>query len=138
MIFISFLSSCKTSTNHLINEFRAFSSYDPSWLFFNLENKIEVKVIDHIKTEVHCGTVAVASVSLVIDEKGEIFRVLDLCNLSDYRKDEFIILTPDIKSDFYVNVSYKVIINPKTNKKERFYLDKSIVKTTYAHIEKIR
>lgn len=137
LIFISILSSCKTSTNHLINDNRNFSSYDSSWIFFNLENTIDVKVIDHLKNQVHCGTVAVASVSLVIDEKGEIFRVLDLCNLSDYKKDELIRLNPTDKPDFNVSLPYRVFLNPQTNKRERFELDKNTLNTTYAHIEKI-
>lgn len=137
LIFISILSSCKTSTNYLINEFKPFSSYDPSWQFFNLENTIEVKVVDHIKNDAFCGTGAVASVTFVIDEQGEIFRVLDLCNLSDYKKGEFIKLIPSEKPDFHVSLPYRVFLNPKTNKRERFELDKNTLNTTYAHIEKI-
>jgi len=137
LIFISILSSCKTSTSHLINDNRNFSSYDSSWIFFNLENKIEVKVVDHIKNDAHCGIVAVASVTFVIDEREEIFRVLNLCNLTDYKKDELIRLNPTDKPDFNVSLPYRVFLNPQTNKRERFELDKNTLKTTYAHIEKI-
>lgn len=137
LIFISVLSSCKTSTNDSINDIRPFISYDPSWQFFNLENTIEVKVVDHIKNDILCGTGAVASVTFVIDEKGKTFRVLDLCNLSDYKKGEFIKLIPTEKPDFIVSLPYRVFLNPKTNKRERFELDKNTLNTTYAHIEKI-
>jgi len=76
-------------------------------------------------------------VTFVIDEKGEIFRVLDLCNLADYKKDELIILLPASKPEFKVSLPYKVFLNPQTNKRERFELDKNTLNTTYAHIEKI-
>lgn len=137
LIFIYVLSSCKTVTNHTNLQTESFSSYDSSWQFFNLENKIEVKVVDHIKNDALCGIGAFASVTFVIDEKGEIFRVLDLCNLSDYKKDELIRLNPTDKPDFHVSLPYKVFLNPQTNKRERFELDKNTLNTTYAHIEKI-
>lgn len=136
LIFISFLSSCKTKINDNQND-KNFSTYDNTWIFFNLNNSIKVKVLNHLKNEIHCGTVALASVTIVIDEKDNVFRVLDLCNLSDYKVDEYIILIPNEKPDFNVNLPYRFYINPDTKKREQFDIDKNTLKTTYAHIEKI-
>lgn len=137
IIFIIVLSSCRTVNNSKDLQTEYFSSSDASWQFFNLESAIEVKVIDHTKNNILRGTVAVASVTIVINHNGEIFRVLGLCNLSDYKKDELITLLPTSKPDFNVSLPYKVFLNPKTNKRERFEHDKNILNTTYAHIEKI-
>lgn len=116
---------------------RIFSTYDSSWYFFNLEDTINVKILNHLKNEFFCGIVTLASVSIVVDDKGNVFRVLDLCNMSDYAVNENIRLIPAEKPNFHVNLPYRFYINPITKKREQYEIDKKTLNTTYAYIEKI-
>ena len=107
-----------------------------NWEYFELENEIEVKIIDHIPAPALCGNFAFASVTIVKTKDGEIIRVLDLCNTSDYNVNEIVKVLMAKRPEFNVMLPHRMIKNTKTKQYEHFGNDVKILKTTYGYLPK--
>ena len=132
-LLLSFLFwSCKTSET---NENLLISSdLDAKWEYFELKKEIEVKIINHIPATAFCGSFAFASATIVETEIGEQIRIIDLCNMSNYKENEMVKVVPDKKPEFSVMIPHRISKNPITKQNEPSELDLKIVKTTYGRI----
>ena len=134
LLFILFICGCKTSQ---ISERLAINSNsDNNWEYFELENEIEAKIIDHLPAPALCGNLAFASVTIVQSKDGEIIRILDLCNTSNYNENEIVKILKAKKPEFNVMLPYRMIKNPKTKQYEYFENDVKILKTAYGYLPK--
>ncbi len=102
-----------------------------NWEYFDLEKVISVKIIRHLPSPALCGNFAFASVTIVKTNDGDTIRILDLCNVLDYKKNDTIKVLPQKKPAFSVMFPYIKIQNPTTNELETVNLDKRILKTAY-------
>lgn len=109
--------------------------YEDRWIYFDLPEPIEITVIDHASLKVHCGTVAVASVTIGYTEAKDTLRIFDLCNLKDFAKGEKIIITPAKRPGF--NVAYPTFHREdKDGKLLPHPNNVDVLKTTYGSIER--
>ena len=123
--------ACKTSqTNEKI-----IISSENNWNYFELENDIEAKIIDHLPAPALCGDLAFASVTIIETKEKEKIRILDLCNNSNYNKNQIVKVLTTKKPEFNVMVPHRMFKNQKTKQYEYFESDLKILKTAFDKIE---
>lgn len=110
-------------------------SYEKKWEYFKLTDTINVTIIHHLPAPAACGIIATASMTIVTTEKGDIFRIKDMCNISDiYKKVQTIKVAPAEKPPFGLTTPFTLTENPKTNKFEPSKFDLRVLKTTWGDI----
>lgn len=130
-VLFAALAACKTArytTNHTFN-----FDYRHNWKYFDLQDTITIKIISHLPAGVFCGTAAFASVSLAETSIGDTIRIISLCNMANYAKDQVLVVKPGERPNFFVNLPYTIIENPKTKKLEPISTDLTILRTTYGY-----
>jgi len=116
---------------------RAQNYIQEKWQYFTFNDTLTAKVIQHYPTKILCGTVAVASMTIVELNNGEIIRVLDLCGQSaELRQNQIIKITPAKKPEFKVSLPFIFEKNDLTNKIESKSkeFDLYILKTTWGNL----
>jgi hypothetical protein len=112
------------------------TSVRENWNYFTLKGKKTVSIVDHIPAAALCGTLAFGSITIVRDDRGEVFRVLDLCNSKDYKINQSIEIFPSSKPKFNVLLPYNYYINEKTKEDlSDLGYDKTILNTTWVIIK---
>lgn len=119
-------------SNYFKNQFDPSKDFMSSWIYFNLTDTIELKIIHHIPATMDCNDdIKTFSITIGTIQSGDTIRVLELCN----RAKNF-------------NFGYKVYIIPDDQPKEYYthpgvfvqgyqgqlrpsYYDTKILKTTY-------
>jgi hypothetical protein len=102
------------------------------WEYFQLEDTIVVKIIDHKPAFAFCGILATASMSIVETEKGDTIRVIDLCNTLDiYKKGQTLKVIPEDKPTFGVSLPFTFGQNTETTEFEYTGFDITVVRTTF-------
>ena len=107
-------------------------SYRDKWQIITFDDTIKLKVIEHQNAGVHCGTLATASITIGTF-KNDTIRVLNLCNLENYSKNEIVKFIPANKPDFSVVLPYSTTYNPENKKIIPGFYEKNILKTTYGY-----
>jgi len=112
-------------------------SISKKWKYFKLKQSEKAIVVDHTPIQALCGILAFASVTIVKNNKGETFRVLNLCNSKSFLPNELVILSPEKTPSFNVYFPKKYVVSTNGNKviQESNY-DETILQTTWASIEK--
>ena len=101
------------------------------WEYFQLEETITVKIIDHLPAFAACGVLATASMTIAQTENGDTIRILDLCNTSDiYKTGQTINVSPADKPPFGVSTPFTLTENPETKEFEPSGFDRTVVRTT--------
>ncbi|MGB0862718.1 MAG: hypothetical protein ACPG19_13675 [Saprospiraceae bacterium] len=112
------------------------NSFQCNWEFIELKDTSDATVILHSPTHVPCVFKATASVTIV-KIKNDTIRILDVCNLQDYKTGE------QIKVVSVSKPYYKVIIPTFFEEEDptfKTYIyrcneyDEKILKTTWGHI----
>ena len=115
-------------------------SYMNKWKYLRLKKTILVTILDHKPADVACGVLLTASETIVLTQKGDTIRILDLCNLNTYKKGQTVKIEPQkrlICEDKEKNcwaTPFTLIENPKTGKFEPNKYDVTVFKTTYGKI----
>ena len=105
------------------------------WEYFQLEDTIVVKIIDHIPAFAFCGVLATASMSIVETEIGDTIRVLNLCNTLDiYKKGQTLKIIPEDKPPFGVSLPLTFKQNTQTKEFEYTGFDITVVKTAWGSL----
>ncbi|MBW1654143.1 hypothetical protein [Flavobacterium quisquiliarum] len=115
-------------------------SIPKNWKYFELKQNEKAIIIDHIPIQILCGITAFASVTIVKNTKGDIFRVLNLCSLKKFTPNEQVNISPEKAPPFNVNFPKKYLIDSKSGNEiiqENNY-EKTILKTTWGSIEKTK
>ncbi|MEN2413462.1 hypothetical protein [Flavobacterium mesophilum] len=133
--FIIFILSIKIYSQNYSVEYS--DSIPKKWKYFELNQIEKAIVVDHTLIQVLCGAMTFASVTIVKNNKGEIFRVLDLCNSKKFAPNEDVLLSPEKTPSFNVYFPKKYVVSTNGNKviQESNY-DETISQTTWASIEK--
>ena len=76
-----------------------FGYYD-KWVYFELSNSITGKIINHQPADFGCGIWATASVTIVLTDKSDTIRVVDMCNMLRYKVGQIIKVIPRKKPSF--------------------------------------
>jgi hypothetical protein len=125
------LIGCKASKKSEIINFDY--SYQKNWKYFNLQDTINIKVIDHIPAEAFCGLIATASITIGETDKKDTIRIINLCNMDIYKKDKKIRFIPAKTPQFKVSLPFSKNFNYKTQKLDATIFDLNILKTTYGY-----
>lgn len=109
--------------------------YKHKWQYFKLEDTLVAKVIQHLPAPAYCGILATASITIVETQKGDIIRILDMCNVSNqYKAAQKIKIVPASKPSFGLATAVTLKENPKTKKLEPSDFDLSVLKTTWGSL----
>jgi hypothetical protein len=84
------------------------NSYQCKWTFFTLNDTIEGVIVKH-ERQTSCGGIATASLSIVKIDRDTI-RVLDLCNIEDYKVGQRVKIIPGAEPKFQVHIPSYIII----------------------------
>ena len=134
MLILFGLTQCKTPQNKFDSSMTDFGFRD-KWQYFNLQDTISAKIINHLPSAAHCGTLAFASVTLAETEKGDTIRILDLCNINkNYLVNQIVKISPAEKPNFNVSLPYTMAKNSISKKFEPISTDLKILKTTYGNL----
>lgn len=112
-------------------------SYRNKWQYFKLQDTLTVKVIDHLPAPAFCGILATASITIVETLRGDTYRIIDMCNVSDkYKKGQTIKVAPADKPPFGLATAFTLKENPKTKKIELLpsEYDLAVLKTTWGSL----
>lgn len=107
-------------------------SYQNEWKYFELKDTITVEIIKHLEAEAMCGTFAFGSISIVKNGNDTI-RIINLCNMTDYKLGDTVKFIPATKPDFNVHLPYSTILDPIEKKLKPSVFDLKIKKTTYGN-----
>jgi hypothetical protein len=105
-------------------------SYQKNWIYFKLTDTIEVKIIKHFPANFHCGTATSASLTIVKTKKGEIIRLLNICNLRNYNKNRIVKIISGIEPS-KVSLPFTQVKNKQTQLYEPSEFDSNILKTAW-------
>ena len=105
-------------------------SYQKNWIYFKLTDTIEVKIMKHFPANFLCGTATSASLSIVKTKKGEIIRLLNICNLRNYNKNQTVKIISGIEP-LKVILPFTQVKNKQTHLYEPSEFDSKILKTTW-------
>ncbi|MES2555513.1 MAG: hypothetical protein V4604_05140 [Bacteroidota bacterium] len=110
-------------------------SYEKKWEYFQLEQMIAVKIIEHLPAFAMCGVLATASMTIAETEEGDTIRILNLCNTSkDYKPGQTINVSPADKPPFGVSLPFTYKQNPVTKEFEHSGFDVTVVKTAWGNL----
>jgi len=135
---VIFILSLKVYSQNYTQEYS--DSISKNWKFFKLEQSEKAIIVDHTPIQILCGTSAFASVTIVKNTKGETFRVLNLCNLQNFKPHEEIKISSQKAPSFNVNFAKKYVIVLKNGKEviQNINYEETIIRTTWASMEKIK
>ncbi|MTH15425.1 hypothetical protein [Flavobacterium sp. LC2016-01] len=135
--FVIFILTLKIYSQNYTQEYS--DSIPKNWKYFKLKQNQKAIIVDHIPIQILCGITAFASVTIVKNTKGDIFRVLNLCSLKKFIPNEMVNISPEKAPSYNVIFPKKYVIDSKSGNEiiqENNY-EKTILKTTWASIEKI-
>ena len=131
ILFGFLISSCRSKfKSNTIAKFDL--SYQQNWQYFKSEDTLTLEVINHLKAEVLCGTVASASITIGKLKKDTI-RVINLCNMEDYKIGDVVKFIPADRPNFSVSLPYSTIYNPTEKELNPSFFDLNVKKTTYGY-----
>jgi hypothetical protein len=153
LAFISLFAIGQTDCDTIKYPKLLWNSFQCKWQFFILTDTIQGIIIKHEQQTIGCGTIATASLTIIKTENDTI-RVLDLCNLMEYKTGQKVKIVPDTAPNFQVHIpSYTLITGypvKKRSKKEKEEqkkkteaeskiwhsneFDESVLKTTWGEI----
>ena len=105
------------------------------WVYFNLTDNIELKVIHHIPATMKCeGAILTYSITIGTINSGDTIRILELCNRTkDFNEDEIVYVMPTkIPSENYTNP--RVFVQGYQGQLKPQQFDTMVLKTTYGII----
>lgn len=129
IIFGFLISSCKYKSE-TVPKFDL--SYQENWQYFKAQDTLTLEVINHLKAEAFCGGTAFASITIGKFKKDTI-RVINLCNMEDYKMGDIVMFIPADRPTYYVSLPYSTIYNTTENKLNPSFFDLKIKKTTYGY-----
>lgn len=110
--------------------------YKDSWIYFDLHEPTELKIISHQLAGVGCGNIATASVTLGVTKANDTIRVFELCNTEkDFPVNENVIVEPAKRPSFNV-MHPRMYIQYENGNLLLHPFDIKVLKTTYGTIER--
>ena len=105
-------------------------SYQKKWEYFKLVDKTEVTIIEHFPAKFLCGHATSTSLTIAKTKNGDIIRLLNICNLNDYSKNQILKVIPGVEPT-KVSMPFTQIKNKETQLYEPSEYDLKILKTTW-------
>ncbi|AXG73794.1 hypothetical protein DVK85_05905 [Flavobacterium arcticum] len=141
MILFFIAVSCNSYQNVSSNESNKTTEpiaddYESNWVYFDLQESTELKIISHQLAGVGCGTIATASVTIGVTKKNDTIRVFELCNTKkDFPVNGNVIIEPATRPSFTVMYP-KIYIQDENGSLLTHPVNKQVLKTTYGIIER--
>ena len=121
----------QADTNNIVKFIDPKNDFMGKWIYFDLQETIRLKIIQHITASVDCGTLATASITIGTTQTGDTVRVLELCNTKkDFKKDDLVIVIPAKKPDFQVTHT-RVFVQGTPGQLKPDTYDTQVLRTTY-------
>ena len=127
----------QADTNHFKKFFDPKNNFMNKWIYFNLFETIELKVIHHTPVTIDCGGgIETFSITIGTIQSGDTIRVLETCNKSkDFKSDDVLSVVPiDKPKGDYVHPGVFVQGYPGPLRPQLF--DTLILKTTFGRTSK--
>ena len=105
-------------------------TYQKKWEYFKLLDTTEVTIIEHFRAKIVCGPVTSTSLTIAKTKNGDIIRLLNICNLTDYDKNQIVKVIPGVEPT-KVSMPFTQIKNKETQLYEPSEYDLKILKTTW-------
>ncbi len=108
-------------------------SYQKKWQYFKLIDTTEVTIIKHFPAKFLCGVSTSTSLTIGKTKNGDVIRLLNICNLSKYSKNQIIKVIPGIEPTKAI-MPFTHIKNKETQLYEPSEYDLKVLKTTWVSI----
>jgi len=82
LFLVAILVGCAGKKYRILNsQLNGALKCQQSWVYFKLSDTLKGVILSHINAGFLCGTMASASVSLIVTDTKDTLRVLELCNV---------------------------------------------------------
>ncbi len=124
---IGFLPFCQAQSEGI---YATTHDFQDVWVYIELQDTIQVKVVKHYDSIGLCGSMAFASMTIVETDKNQQIRLLDLCGTNlKIKKDQRISIKPAQTPSFSVSLPISL-----ESDKNYGYQDDLVINTTWCTI----
>jgi hypothetical protein len=104
-VLVIFIGCASRKTKNINDQVSAAFKCQPNWKYNKLADTLSGVILAHAKAGFFCGTMATASVSVILVRGMDTIRVLELCNISkDFKQGTKVVIAPAEKPSFYVSL----------------------------------
>jgi hypothetical protein len=132
-----FIGTDTLHINYIKNQFDTSKDFMNSWIYFNLNDTIELKIIHHISATMDCNRdIKTFSITIGTIQSGDTIRVLELCNRrKGFNLGEKVFLIPSFNpEEYYTHPG--VFVQGYQGQLRPSYYDTKILKTTYGILKR--